>query len=103
MIKQHITVEQLKEIPSEKLIPLIKDKLIKVGESDLIRTRKTAHQFTIGKMIEILSKEFGYFTITKNKFVPEGVFWQVEANPDFSFEKYELFDALWEVVKEVLC
>lgn len=102
-MKQHIILEQLREIDSEIIaIKLLRTGIMKKKEGDLIRTEKFAKQFTIGKMIEILYKSGYGVSTSKHEGVKGQVWLQLGLNAPKKFSSPELCDCLWSAVKEVL-
>jgi len=103
-MKQHITVEQFKELPVK-----IRKKLVGHSETGNLQfelwEKRESHylQLTIGKMIEILEKETTSIDINRS-FTSEEIWTLIigfgMGGVEF-FEK-ELCDALWKAVKEVL-
>jgi len=102
-MKQFIELEQLCEIGSDVIaIKLVRTGIIKVGDEELIRTKKVAKQFTIGKMIEILKG-----TLCRIEYSFDHFNWGVVCDTEDDIEgfieiKEELVDVLWEAVKYVL-
>ena len=106
IMEQHISLEQLKEIDSSLIASkLIKTGLIKHNNSELIRTKKFAKKFTVGKMIEILKSKLGYENDVRIVFDSEVDRWEVSYNLMHIEEPYkvsvnrELCDALWDMIK----
>jgi hypothetical protein len=98
-MKQHITVEQAKEISAEQFYSLF-DEIVERKNWTEYHHKK----ITIGKMIEILGDEIAEMSPTwndDNKIIR----WAVDvcnANYGGWFSSEELCDALWEAVKKVL-
>lgn len=104
-MKQHITVEQVKELRQEVIA--------KIGESlysAMYFYSKLEHEprwdfaanlLTIGKMIEILDVKSNYVSMQTVLDNADTDCWIVEFN-DFEWQRKELCDALWEAVKYVL-
>jgi len=108
-MRQNITLEQLKEIKSEMLVPLIKQGVLSKKGHHLIMLPYMAKQLTIGKMIEILDSITDDIEIMsdyqrdekQDKYKCFWVEFENEGIKRFFIEK-ELCDALWQAVKEVL-
>ena len=116
-MKQHITVEQLKEIPKEKYKLLFEKVGKKYYESNNIEIingdmLSIAHKLTIGKMIEII-----YNALPETDYIEDSIDIELDRATQMMFvehRKYsnlseytefkskELCDALWEAVKETL-
>jgi len=123
-MKQHITVEQLKELNLQQLEKYFKieynydgieqEKFWVEGRYIYTENLKCAYgnfatTFTIGKMIELLENNEDVLFVsieTPTKNVSNylvGVFYKFKTNKDDSdFISTELCDALWQAVKEVL-
>jgi len=113
-MKQHITVEQMKEIEDKtlaKYMPLEFTHSLEAvcyygaeSATGIIGLNKMAEMITIGKMIEILKSkgvnwfEVGYPEIKETR--EKKVF--IKITKDLYFWGDNLCDALWEAVKYVL-
>jgi len=105
-MKQHITVEQLNELPRRQRASLRWGVFIAAhlcGKEDLDVVRGS----TIGAMIEFLGDNWSCSNYYQEG---EGQIWCVAKHTDEKekmgvmncYDKKELVDALWEAVKEVL-
>ena len=109
-MKQHITVEQIKELSNEdynKLNKYRKEHLF-IHHGERVEDA-LARYFNIGKMIEILHKKDGtrfdfleYMSGIEEFEVKIAVFIEDKGWAGKYFSDKELCDALWEAVKEVL-
>ena len=117
-MKQHITVEQARELNKEqfnKLYDWAENKYPEFFPHGVIMMLESSEKslsrcIDIGRMIEFLDEKDFFHKINRyqnigkvgleigdNKFVEN---WNVDGKK--SFQKKELCDALWEAVKEVL-
>jgi hypothetical protein len=116
-MKQHITVEQLFEVDDYKLAKMMDEKFqnaVRDIHCNPYMTDKEkenlleilSEQVTIGKMIEILEPNISiYPVLTEEEGKTRVIWWEVRyyvKNDLKEFRKVELYDALWEAVKEVL-
>lgn len=111
-MKQHITVEQLKELDNDKakmgklINPLLEEMdFLPLGE----KYEYFADKITIGKIIEILDSALIEKHVLINKPLKQNGKWLVNlVSEDIDhanckkFYSYELCDALWDAVKETL-
>jgi len=112
-MKQHITVEQFKELPVK-----IRKKLVGHSETGNLQfelwEKRESHylQLTIGKMIEILDNSTHTYDIKRSKNASNWIVLEYTEHKsdvtlddrfiEFRYENKELCDVLWEAVKEVL-
>ena len=87
-MKQHIMVEQLREVKPTKLL-----KILKYG---LAGDDRWAESINIGKMIEVLSN-YKQIEIIQGK-----VGWIMFMDNSLKISGDELCDALWEAIKYVI-
>lgn len=119
-MKQHIEIEQLKELSKEqikvltnfmqdnpRLIRIAYPKYFQIAESDYI---EAVHLINIGKMIEVLNKYIPKTSSIEDSLdiecdrVTEAYLVEYrKSNFEFAeFEDKELCDALWKAVKSLL-
>lgn len=116
-MRQHISSEQLNLFLDLQIKDGIANmnferlsKLNKALGIDSKRNYPPSHLFTVGKMIEILTNsEFGFprIGLSEARYKPELIVVTVTSLNSSkyhgkSFEGYELVDALWESIKEVI-
>jgi hypothetical protein len=103
-MKQHITVEQYRELTQEQQNNLLSE--LKLAVKDMVSENGFDYEgyvtrcTTIGKMIEILSKNlYGEIMIYENEVIVVGPGGSDTLNKN---QHEELCDALWEAVKTIL-
>lgn len=102
-MKQRITIEQLKELPEEKLghyMAIIGYKTNQVGVT--FNDIEGMELASIGQMIEFLDKHIKDRSIHNFFYRTDGGAW--ELSDRFKNQKHydDLCDLLWEAVKEIL-